>query len=326
MAKKKISNDTITELLGGIPQKFKDQDDYLDIVQWNLRWFNSMDKSREDKIRQVLSVLNSDIFVFQEIEEGSLDNIAQSLNDEKKGCYKTAYGKTGGQQRIALMWDMEWVRTKDDIIELFGKNGVTTPSGKDVFPRLPLWSYFFCKSTISNKRGFDFQLVGLHLKSQLDRGGKGEDKLQRMLSASKLSDWLIKEANNVDSDTILLGDWNEPPEADAWEAFRRLESDKKVEFMKINDSTNFSHLYYRNRNDIGSLLDLKVITSPFAKTMNQTHGAIHWMTIDDLLSGNKPANEVKKIVNEIKNEITDHMPVLTRFGVDPKKRWKDVIK
>ena len=190
--KKKISNDHISELLGGIDKKYEDQDDFLDIVQWNLRWFNSMQNEREDKIVKVLRVLNSDIFVFQEIEEKSLDNIAKILSEEGLGSYKTAYGTTGGQQRVAVMWDMEWVRTKDEIKELFGKNSITTPSGKDVFPRLPLWSYFYCKSTISNKRGFDFQLVGLHLKSQLDRGGKGEDELQRTLSASKLSDWLTK--------------------------------------------------------------------------------------------------------------------------------------
>jgi hypothetical protein len=318
--KNKIPNDNISALLGGIDKKFEDEEDFLDIVQWNLRWFNTMQKTREDKIKQVLSVLNSDIFVFQEIEEKSLENIAKALSDEGLGSYRTAYGTTGGQQRIAIMWDMEWVRTKDDIKELFGKNIITIPSGKDVFPRLPLWSYFYCKSTVSNKTGFDFQLVGLHLKSQMDKTGAGEDKLQRTLAASKLSDWLIKEANNFDSDTILLGDWNEPPDADAWASFRKLEKDRSVKFMKINDKTNFSHLYYRNRNDLGSLLDLKVVTSPFAKELNKVGGTIRWVTLDDLLKHNKPAREVEKIINEIKKEITDHMPVLTRFGLKPKKK------
>ncbi|MBM2816417.1 MAG: Endonuclease/exonuclease/phosphatase [Ignavibacteria bacterium] len=319
MAKiKKIPNDNISELLGGIDKKFIDNDDFLDIVQWNLRWFNSMDKDRAKKIEKVLSLLNSDIFVFQEIADGSLDDIAKSLSENGKGSYQVAYGTTGGQQRIAIMWDMEWVRTKDDIIELFGKNTVTTPNGKDVFPRLPLWSYFFCKSTISNRRGFDFQLVGLHLKSQMDKEGTNEDNLQRTLSAAKLSDWLIKEGNRFDSDIIILGDWNEPPDAEAWESLRNLEKNKNVKFTKINDKTNFSHLYYLNRNDVGSLLDLRVVTSPFAKEMNKTGGTIHWLALEELLSGSATAGEVKKIINEIKTEITDHLPVLTRFGVSKK--------
>jgi len=320
MAEKvRIENDSISELLGGVDPKFIDQEDFIDVIQWNLRWFNRMNTERAKKIEMILSVLNSDIFVFQEIEAGSLDDIAASLTASGRGSYKVEYGTTGGQQRIAVMWDMEWVRSKDEIRELFGKNTVTTPGGKDVFPRLPLWGYFFCKSTISNKRGFDFQLVGLHLKSQLDKGGTGEDNLQRTLSAAKLSDWLLKEANNFDSDTILLGDWNEPPDAAAWESFRLLEKNNKVKFSKINDKTNFSHLYYRNRNNVGSLLDLRVVTTPFAREMNKTGGAIHWLALSELLKNSSSAAEVRKVIEEIKTEITDHMPVLTRFGVNKQK-------
>lgn len=314
--KKTIPNDNISKLLGGVSSKFIDNDDFIDIIQWNLRWFNSNEPDRVKKIEQVLSVLNSDIFVFQEIAEGSLDGIAKSLSDKGKGTYEVAYGTTGGQQRVALMWDMEWVRLKDDTKELFGKNTVTTPSGKDVFPRLPLWSYLYCKSTISRKRGFDFQIVGLHLKSQMDKSGTGEDDLQRRLSAGKLANWMEKDATSYDADILMLGDWNEPPAADAWSSIRKLEKENKVLFEKINDDSNFSHLYYRNKNDVGSLLDLRVVTSPFAKQMNKkTGGTIRWITLEALLTGDAAAGEIKKIINEIKKEVTDHLPVLTRFGI-----------
>jgi endonuclease/exonuclease/phosphatase family metal-dependent hydrolase len=318
---KEIANDNISSLLKGVDPNYIDNDDYIDIVQWNLRWFNSMEKDRVTKIEQVLSLLNSDIFVFQEIAENSLDGIAQSLSEKGKGNYKVAYGTTGGQQRIAIMWDMDWVRTKDDVKELFGKKAVTTPSGKDVFPRLPFWSYFYCKSTISNKRGFDFQLVGVHLKSQMDQAGTGEDKLQRTLSAAKLSDWLVKEANNFDADTIILGDWNKDPNSEEWESLHALEEAKKVKFTAINDSTNFSHLYYINKKEWGSLLDLRVITSPLAKQMNKTTGgSIRWFTIDELIKSDASAAKIKKILNEIKSEVSDHMPVLTRFGLSKRKK------
>lgn len=311
-----IPNDNISKMIMDFNPEFIDTDDFLDIVQWNLRWFNDREKSRANKIEQVLSSLNSDVFVFQEVAEGSLDDIAKKLSDSGKGSYVVKYGLTGGQQRIAIMWDMEWIRAKDEVTELFGKRNVTTPSGKDVFPRLPLWGYFYCKSTISNKRGFDFQLVGLHLKSQMDRSGTGEAFLQRTLSASKLSDWLIRESNHFDSDTILLGDWNEPPYSKAWEAFDQLENEKRVKFKKINDATDFSHLYYKNRKEIGSLLDLKVVTSPFADEMNKkTQGVIHWLALEDLLSKDANVSAIKKVISEIKKEVTDHMPVLTRFGI-----------
>jgi hypothetical protein len=95
-----------------------------------------------------------------------------------------------------------------------------------------------------------------------------------------------------------------------------LEADKKVKVMEINnDETNFSHLYYRNRNDVGSLLDLREVTSPFGKEMNKKRGTIHWLALEYFLQSDEKAVTVKKIISEIENEITDHMPVLTRFGV-----------
>lgn len=324
---KKIANDNISDLLGGIKKEYADSEDYLDIVQWNLRWFNSNETERVNRIETVLRALNSDIFVFQEIAPGSLDGVAKNLTKDGYGSYEVAYGTTGGQQRVAVMWDMDWVRTKDDISELFGKNTVTTPTGKDVFPRLPLWSYFICRSAQKLQEAIDFQLVGLHLKSQLDKSGTGEDDLQRKISASKLSDWLIKEANNFDADTLIVGDWNEPPSAKAWDSFRKLEKQGEVLFTGINDETDFSHLYYRNRNDVGSLLDLRVVTSPFAEQMNQkTGGTVHWLALEDLLESSAGAGEVKQLIKDIKEQVTDHMPVLTRFDIFHKEADKKKAK
>jgi hypothetical protein len=150
----------------------------------------------------------------------------------------------------------------------------------------------------------------------MDKSGTGEDDLQRRLSAGKLANWMEKDANNYDADILMLGDWNEPPSADAWSSIRKLEKENKVLFEKINDPSNFSHLYYRNKNDVGSLLDLRVVTSPFAKQMNKkTGGTIRWLALETLLSGDATAGEIKKIINEIKKEVTDHLPVLTRFGI-----------
>jgi hypothetical protein len=77
------------------------------------------------------------------------------------------YGTTGGDQRIAVMYDLDWIRAKDDIEELFGKGTIIAGDGKDAFPRLPLYAYFTSLSV--GGEPFDFQLAGLHLKSQ--RGG-----------------------------------------------------------------------------------------------------------------------------------------------------------
>jgi exonuclease III len=311
------ANDNITKLIGKVLPQYHDTDDYIDIVQWNLRWFNSKEPKRVDAIYKVLAQLNSDIFVFQEVADGSVDGLAERLTKAGLGTYEAYYGSTGGQQRVAFMYDTEWVRRKDEVAELFGRDAVTTPRGKDVFPRLPLWGYFYCRSTRSNMRGFDFQLVGLHLKSQLDRGGLGEDELQRTLACGSLMNWLEKDADALDSDALLVGDWNEGPEAKAWASARLLEKRKRVKFSSINDASDFSHLYYRNRNDVGSRLDLRLATSELASQLNKantTDSAINWVTLDQLLGSTAQAKEVKALIKRIKDEVTDHLPVLTRFG------------
>ena len=98
-----------------VDQRFRGTDRYLDLVTWNIRWFNSRDPRRVENMVTVLSALNADIIVLQEIELGSLDELAVQLADAGVGLYKAAYGTSGGDQRIAMLYDTEWVRAKDDI-------------------------------------------------------------------------------------------------------------------------------------------------------------------------------------------------------------------
>lgn len=324
MAKKtKIANDNISELLGNrIPDQYKDSDEFLDIISWNLRWFNSMEKKRADKIYQVIATLNADLFVFQEVEDESLDGIRDKLNEKGLGSYRTHYGKTGGNQRIAFMYDFNWVRAKDNLEELFGKKTVITPSGKDVFPRLPLWGYFYTRSISASLRGFDFQVAGLHLKSQLDKSGTGEDKLQRELAARRLATWLEHESIEHDSDSILIGDWNESPDKDTWDVFGMMENENKVAFRNINDPSDFSHLYYKNRINWGSRLDLAVVSSNMAIKMKGKPSPILWLSLEELIESDASAGQVKAIIKEIKDEVTDHLPVHNRFYLAASRKKK----
>ena len=41
-------------------------------------WFNENDTIRVNNITEVLFALNADIFVFQEVRQGSLDGVAQT--------------------------------------------------------------------------------------------------------------------------------------------------------------------------------------------------------------------------------------------------------
>jgi endonuclease/exonuclease/phosphatase family metal-dependent hydrolase len=320
MAKKKrekevIKNDNLSKALKGVigelPEKFKDSDEFLDIISWNLCWFNVKDKERVDNVIQILSALNSDVFVFEEIQPGSLDGVAETLSEAGLGNYNVVYGNTGGDQRVAIMYDTDWVRAKDNIGELFGKGEVKTGDNKDAFPRLPLRGYFQCKSTQPDQDGFSFQLVGVHLKSQMNGGGS-----QRRTAAEKLCWWLEKEASDVDADTIIMGDWNKGPEDEDWKPIHDLEDDGQVEFRKINDSTDFSHLYYKNKNELGSRLDIALVSSEVKRNVvSEGAEVVKWTTINDLVDDtqSRTAAQIKETLSNIKKHVTDHMPLFTRY-------------
>lgn len=310
-----IPNDNISKslekIIGQLPSQFVDSDEFLDIISWNLRWFNEKEPDRVKNITEILGVLNADVFVFEEIRYGSLDGIADELTKQGKGVYEVQYGTTGGDQRIAIMYDSQWIRAKDDIVELFGKGAVKTGDNKDAFPRLPFKGYFLAKSPDASKTGFSFQLVGVHLKSQMGDGGS-----QRRTAAEKLCWWLQKEADEVDADTIIIGDWNKGPDDTDWKAVHKMERDGDVLFKKINDTSDFSHLYYKNKTDFGSRLDIALVSTDAGENLaDKKTEVIKWVTIDELIqsASDKKVTEIKAIIDDIKTNISDHMPLFTRY-------------
>ena len=295
-----------------VPAKYKGTDRFLDVICWNIRWFNAGNNERVKKIEAVLNALNADIMVLEEIEQNSLDRVAEMLRDRGAGDYKVAYGTTGGDQRVAIMYDLDWIRAKDDIAELFGKRTVLTADGKDAFPRLPLCGYFTSLSQESDP--FDFQLVGLHLKSQRSSGNiQDAGKAQRMMAAERLKTWLVREASVLDADVIMLGDWNEPPDAEAWAPIRQLERDGLALFSEINDSDSISHLMYKNKENIGSRLDMAQVSISAASQLTGPTEIVRWKTLDALLKSDPGAAKIKKYIKEISKELSDHMPLVIRF-------------
>jgi endonuclease/exonuclease/phosphatase family metal-dependent hydrolase len=304
----KPDNDRLTDAFGDlVPEEYRGTDRFLDCVTWNVRYFHDKDETRVEKISRILNAINADIFVLEEILENSLDSVISKLKELGGGHYTAAYGTTGGQQRIALVWDVDWVRAKDDARELFGKREVLAPNGKDIFPRLPLLGEFVCLSHVADP--FDFQMVGLHLKSQ--RGG-GE--LQRQLAAQKLANWLETEAPKVDADVILTGDWNQTPDAAAWEPFRQMEKHGQAYFTNLNQKNEISHLMYKNKNEFGTRLDLTAVTVSASKELAETKSSvIRWKSLDELLATSPDSKKLKAYIKEVSDNISDHMPVVTRF-------------
>lgn len=305
------ANDNISaafSALDMIPPRHRGSDKFLDVVSWNIRYFNHRDPARVTQIADILEVLNADVIVLQEIDNDALKPVIELLEVRGAGYYEVVYGTAGGNQRVAIMWDYEWIRAKENITELFGKGAVVTPANKDAFPRLPLHSYFTALTQAADSPPFTFQLVGLHLKSQM---GGGES--QRRLAADWLAHWLKHEAPYTDADVIMFGDWNKEPNAPEWAAIHEMEDNNEVFFRKINDSSDFSHLYYKNKSNLGSRLDLALVTTSANEAMESGANVVRWTTLDNFLSTNPTAAAIKATLREIREKVSDHMPVVTRF-------------
>ena len=298
-----------------VPEEFRGTDRYLDVVTWNIRYFHDRDPKRVLEIAEIMSEINADLFVLQEIQEGSLEGVIHELASRGAGFYEAAYGTTGGSQRLAFLYDLDWLRTTDDVAELFDKGEVTTPEGKDAFPRLPLWGAFTCLPPRGTEgEPFDFQMVGLHLKSQRSASedlDQGHD--QRALAAEALADWLKREAPKSDADVILLGDWNQTPSAPEWAAFHQLERQGKAAFRRVNDDSAISHLMYRNRQEFGSRLDLEALSlSALGQVSGRAAQVIRWKPLDQVAEEGG-AKRLASFIRELGAKVSDHMPALTRF-------------
>jgi endonuclease/exonuclease/phosphatase family metal-dependent hydrolase len=288
-----IPNDRISKILRSqVPKNLRGSDRFLDIITWNIKFFNQRDRKRVRTIRNLMEELNADIFVLQEIEEGALDGIAEDLIESGAGLYKTAYGTTGGEQRVAFMYDTEWVKAASNIDELFPEKPTVEVAGgvKEIFPRLPLHAKFVA---FNEKDPFDFELVGVHLKSK--RGGGGA---QRTQAAKLLAQW-VQKAVASEEDIIITGDWNSPEDSVEWKPFKDLETQGKVKFSSLNnDEPSFLSAGGRT-----SRIDLVGITER-TPLIDEKATVIRWR---DLKTDNED------VLKQVIDTISDHLPVLTRF-------------
>ncbi len=303
------SNDRISLAINDIvPKNLRGTERFLDIVCWNLKWFKSsapQDQTRVKTVTDILDQINADIFVFEEVMEGSLETVADELRKRGAGDYEIHYGTTGGNQRVAIMHDLDYIRTKDTVAELFSKGQITV-DGKDAFPRLPLKGFY--TGLTKTEDAFDFQLIGVHMKSQM---GGGED--QRAAAAEALSDWMVNESPKIDRDVLVMGDMNKPASSADWQAFHALEQQKKILFQTINSDNEISHLMYTNKEDIGSRLDLVIVATVAEHEIESKPDVIEWVPLTRLLQTDPSAKALKQYIGLIRDKISDHMPVVTRF-------------
>lgn len=305
-----VSNDRISQTLKDfVPDELQGNSKFLDIITWNIRFFNDRDPERVEIIRSIFEELNADIFVLQEISEGSLDGIARDLAASGAGFYKTVYGKSGGDIRVAFMYDTDWVKAKMEPEELFTDDPKVRVGNetKSVFPRRPLHSTFVARSVPDSGSlhdPFDFHLVGVHLKSQRDsrQGHCGEE--QRTAAARHLADWI--KFHTTDEDVIIAGDWNASPLQPEWEVFRELETAGKIRFANWNPEKEGSHFVKSGESTRVDCIAVTNTVDGIEEIQNEAK-VINWNV---LLEG---GNMTQSLRSDLIEKVSDHLPVLTRF-------------
>ncbi|MBI5266700.1 MAG: hypothetical protein HY851_05645, partial [candidate division Zixibacteria bacterium] len=273
-------------------------------------------------IGQVMKQINADLFVLTEVaEDGALDDVVKILGKAKVGQYSCAYGKTGSQQRVAMMWDRDWVRTKKDPAELFADRDLTViaEDGRkgDVFPRLPFWGYFEGIPDDPKSEGFTFELTGVHLKSQMPPRGFSGGRFgikQRTEAATMLADWLTTPDQHYDEDILIVGDWNAAPGLEEWKPMRDLEKKGEARFEKINPGNEITHVARLNKSGpAGTRLDFHLISKAAdAQAVPKEKGVvIQWKIFDQL--SDLDGTLRKALYTQMRNMVSDHLAVVTRF-------------
>ncbi|MBI4607913.1 MAG: hypothetical protein HY726_02750 [Candidatus Rokubacteria bacterium] len=110
-----------------------------------------------------------------------------------------------------------------------------------------------------------------------------------------------------------MGDWNEPPDAPAWRSFHDLEGAGRARFRSINTKSAISHLYFKNKQRIGSRLDLVALSIAAVDELAGDPAVVRWRSLGALLDTQPKAAQIKRYIKEVSEEISDHMPVVTRF-------------
>ncbi|MDA8100933.1 MAG: hypothetical protein M0042_15050 [Nitrospiraceae bacterium] len=326
-------NDNLSKGMSSlVPKDYRDSGRFIDSVQWNLEWFGAAksrekDKRRFDLVVDILATLNSDLFVLQEVAgpsedgryPGIMDSVAEELTRRVAGDYRVAYTNTGGEQRVAMMWDSDWLRSKSEVAELFERGHYAGNKKKDPFAgRTPLLGYFSLRIPSGKKQEpgadrFDFQNLGVHLKAM------EEGAAQRLESAGILADWLKNKAPLTDNDVMIMGDWNVPPDAACWKPFHDMErADTNVHFTDINDQSDFSYLWHANRDQkFVSRIDLTVMSLSSETEYKMAGRVVRWKPIQDAIKESKNITDkkVKDVMKELKDTISDHMPTISRFSI-----------
>ena len=73
---------------------------------------------------------------------------------------------------------------------------------------------------------------------------------------------------------------------------------------------------YKNKQDIESRLDLGAMSMAAFDELYKPPAPVSWKSLDKLLTTSPKAKQIRKYIKQVREKISDHLPVVVRFYID----------
>lgn len=190
----------------------------LEFLSWNLRHAGVELLGEGGALGLGLAALRPAVALLQECPRRALPPQFMVEGPDGARTYRTVQGLGGGDQRLAIVYDLERARLKRRPTEIL-EDKLRRPPLAAVFALLP-------DGLIEP---VDLHLVNVHL---LSRGG--DNIVARLAEAQALADWIEKTAPEARLDLMVGGDWNGPANDEMLEPLTGLERRSRGAFQQIS--------------------------------------------------------------------------------------------
>ena len=165
------------------------QDNYLDVVTWNMEWFPKSNDSTITAVAEIMQKMNADVYAVQEI--GSLEQFAAMMDLLPAYDYQVTRQSSFFDQAIIY---------KKSVLAYVGREEPFAHSDYNFAGRPPLRADFVWD--VDGKRE-PVSIIDLHLKCC----GNGLER--RKKSVAELHEYLSLGMEVGEENIIVLGDWND---------------------------------------------------------------------------------------------------------------------
>lgn len=265
------------------------QNNRFEIVTWNIENFPVQGYTTVEALSQLIQKLDIDLIAVQEIASiRSFDSLLAKLPGWQGHYSPDDYGN-GTYQKTGFLYKSSFI-SLSNLSALYINE--RTEYGDWAFPRPPYTAFV----QIKDKTGtvYDFNLIVVHMKAYDGTKEIAQRKLACQLLYNHINDEI---SAGVDSDFIVLGDWNDQLEDS---------TSTNVFLSFLNDSSNYTFL-------TKSIIDQQsYIFAPYQNLIDHI-----LITKDSRQEYGKGLTSVLYLDDEYKaysTVISDHRPVMAVFN------------